>query len=355
MDQFLPEQINVLSEVLNDPAILASAATGVSSVDVRAFVEKARLFVKTNHAHIGGRSFVVILESNGSPGAALSLANLLATTAQGKPLVVVNSGLRIIRSTAGGTRVGDSEQRTSTSSQVEIVVHGTYMYVIARGHIVAEEDAVQPEKPPPVGIAFYRPITDFGGLLQDHFDQDVCRERSFRYWKDKATRILLAKPDKTEKLFQRALFIWLDRFVTGKIRVVAETREFGQDPTDVLVVTAQGDHIVEVKWLGTNENGTHYDKKRITEGLRQVHQYLTNDPKIIQAHLVLYDARREDEHLDKSDFDATFKHGFCSDPKLMFLPSESASQKAKLDGATNQNLGKRTGKGLTKKKQGRRS
>jgi len=331
VDQFLPEQINVLSQVLNDPAIVAGAVAGVSSAHVRRFIDLAIRFVKTNHAHIVGRHFVFSLAIDRSGGVILTHREVLNATAAGTPIVAVNQTLQLVGFDRGDTRVTDAEQRTAGAPRIELVVHGTYIYCVAGGKVVFEQDAVQPEKQPPVGIAFYKPIGDFDGLLKDHFEQDLSREKSFRFWKSKPDRILLATPEKTEKLFQRALYNWLDRYVADKLRVVAETREFGQDPTDVLVITARGDHVVEVKWLGENENGTRYDEKRITEGLRQVHEYITNDPKIVQAHVVLYDARSEEKHRNNSAFDTGCKHAFCSDPKLVFLPSETVSQRATVD------------------------
>jgi hypothetical protein len=160
-------------------------------------------------------------------------------------------------------------------------------------------------------------------------EQDVSKEKSFKYWFHKPRRVLLAIPEKTEKIFQRALFCWLDRYVSNKVRVIAETRGFGQDPADVLVITVRGDHLVEIKWLGTNQNGHHYGQERINEGLRQVADYIERDDRIAQAHLVVYDARDGDSHRTQSGFDPACRHAQCSDPKVIFLESEAPSQRAK--------------------------
>jgi hypothetical protein len=257
------------------------------------------------------------------------LADVLKASAESKPIVFVDPALQMVETRAGGIRLSDSEQRTVSAGHLEAVVHGTYVYFVTGGRVVAERDAVLVGKQPPVGISFYRPIADFDGLLRDHAKQDVAKERSFRYWANKNKRLLLAKPEKTEKIFQRALYNWLDCYVSDKLRVIAETREFGQDPTDVLVVTVQGDYVVEVKWLGENEHGTHYEQERINEGLRQVRQYIANDPRIVQGHVVLYDARTEEEYGTQSSHDEGCRHEFCSEPKIIYLESESPSQKAK--------------------------
>lgn len=354
MEQFLPEQVGILAEVLNDPAIVTGAASGLSLEESSQFLSRVTAFIKQNHTHIGARPFAIVLESAANGQQALSLQNVLKALAESAPLIIVNQSLQVSSFSRGGLKISDAEQRTMKSDRIEILVHGTYLYCIGRGQIIDEHDAVVPEKDPPVGIAFYKPIIDFDGLLQDHYEQDVSREKSFRYWENKAERKLLATPEKTEKIFQRALLNWLDRYVTDKIRIVAETREFGQDPTDVLVVTTQGDHVIEVKWLGKNEKGTHYDKERINEGLRQVRQYITNDPRIIQAHLVLYDARFPEESRSHSDFDPGCKHPFCSDPKIVLLPSESASQAARLAPTRRRPTAKKASAPAKRKKPGKK-
>jgi hypothetical protein len=351
MDQFLADQINVISEVVNDPAILTSAASGLAVAEVRLLVERSRQFVKENHARVGNRPFVLSFTADPNGKAALGLEDVLKATANKTPIIDVDAHLRVVSFNSGGTRVSDAEQRTGIPERVEIVVHGTYVYVVAHGQVVKEYDAILSEKHPPLGIAFYKPISQFDGLLHDHYEQDVAKEKSFRYWEDAGKRVLLATPENTEKIFQRGLYNWLSRYVTDSIRIVAETRSFGQDPADVLVITPQGDHIIEVKWLGINGKKTSYGEPRINEGLRQVCLYITNDPKIIQGHLVLYDGRFGEDHEQHSGHDPTCKHAFCSDPKILFLESESPSQKAKHELTENTHTPRKSSTKRVKKKE----
>jgi hypothetical protein len=79
--------------------------------------------------------------------------------------------------------------------------------------------------------------------------------------------------------------------------------------------------------------------------------YISRDQKIIQGHLVLYDARFGDDHEQHSSHDPAGKHAFCSDPKILFLESESPSQKAKYELAENAHTPKNKRAKRVKKKE----
>jgi hypothetical protein len=327
MSGLLPDQIAALTQVINDPAVLCANRLGVDVHQVHKTLNCLMMFLSASHARFAQRRFSVSLDPASDGSSPLSPQHILNATASGKPLIWIDDSCRFVRSEQGEINVTAASKRTA-DGRLEVVVLGTYVYFVAGGSVEAEHDFVQPSKGPPLGQETLRSIHDFQGLFGDHIEFDVRREKSFKYCADRPTRRLLSTPEKTEKIFQRALLNWLDQHVVDKIRVVSETRGFGQDPADVLVITDRGDHIVEVKWLGRNDAGTSWNRDRIDEGLVQVSEYITNDRMLVCGHLVVYDARSRDEHERNSTWDPEFKHAMCSDPRIVFLDDETASQKA---------------------------
>jgi hypothetical protein len=323
----LADQITILAQVINEPAVLCASRLGIEVDRVDQMLSGLTQFLIQHHQRLATRSFSVQIDTANVGSVDLQIQHILTATASGQPIICVDEHCHYLRCEAGSVTVSAACKRTA-NGVLEAVVLGTYVQLIANGSPEAEYDFVQPGKGPPLGQKTLRPIDDFQGLLDDHIELDVRREKSFRYWADRSKRELLSKPDKTEKIFQRALVNWLDQHVIGRIRVVAETRGFGQDPADVLVVTDRGDHIIEVKWLGKNDAGTSWNRDRIDEGLVQVGEYLENDGVLVCGHLVVYDARKRDQHENDSTWGPNFKHEMCSDPRIIFLDSESVSQRA---------------------------
>lgn len=69
-------------------------------------------------------------------------------------------------------------------------------------------------------------------------------------------------------------------------------------------------------------------KCEFNEGMIQVADYLTRNQRLIQGYLVLYDARSEQHHKDKSSYTASSRHQKCEEPILYFLRSETPSDRA---------------------------
>jgi len=206
---------------------------------------------------------------------------------------------------------------------------GTYAVYVVAGVVVFDADVVRPEREMPVASPFRRPIAEFDAILVDHYEDVLRSERGLTYWKDKKQRTLLANPDKTEKIFHRALFRWLDSNVADALRVFGETRGLGQDATDITVVTPSGSYAIEVKWLGRNENGQQYGEITITQGLKQVSLYLERDADLIGGYLVCYDGRSADDHHNLCGYDTSVMHADCEHPKIVFLETETPSQTAR--------------------------
>lgn len=323
----LPDQVSVLAKVFRDPAVACGRRAGLDIDSVDQWLAVLEKFLRKYYKRLAKQPFVVRLDSTAVGIGELTLQDVLDSIGSANPIVVVDWKCRRLRSESGAARAKEACTRTSTGG-LEVLVLGTYAQLVANGSVAEELDFVDQQKGPPLGQWFQRPISDFKRLLADHVENDVLKEKSFRYWANKPKRVLLAEPESTEGLFQRALLNWLDRYVIDKVKIVAETRGFGQDPADVLVITASSSHIIEIKWLGLNEHGTTWKRDRIDEGLDQVRQYLNKDSDLSCGHLVIYDGRSEDAHRCESNWQRQYKHDLCSEPAIVFLESESPSAKA---------------------------
>jgi hypothetical protein len=162
----------------------------------------------------------------------------------------------------------------------------------------------------------------------DHFNHCVAREQRVQYWHEKAKRILSTGVEGTEAIFQHSLMTWLKDNVLDQLDVYAEpAKKFGQDKTDVIVIAPSGRYLIEVKWLGKNQNNTSYGEKRINEGLLQVKIYMDNTA-CVQGFLAVYDGRSEKDHQSKSSYNKKLMHALCNPPRIFFLDSANPSAAA---------------------------
>jgi hypothetical protein len=328
MSSLLPNQTQILSQLCSDPATLAETQLQQPRITIQQFLDNCFAFVSNHHKELA-QHYIFEFSSLSASNPVLTKSNVLGACTTDKPVLRVDENLRFQGSTAGSVRVSDACTRTASTRGLQILVHGTYVYVILCGQIVYEGDVLNPSKRPPVGIAFYRHAWELPAAIIDHFETHVHKQKGFKYWHDATNRVLVALPESTERIFQRALFVWLDTHIVDKIRIYAEPRGLGQDATDVTVVTVTGDHIVEIKWLGKNASNTEYKQERINEGLRQVAIYLNNDPRAIRGYALLYDARCREDHEKESAFNPADRHPNCDEPIILFLESETPSQIAK--------------------------
>lgn len=332
MSPLLPNQTRILSEVCSDPAALAEAQLGHQRVVIDKFIAACVSFVQTNHKHLA-QHYVLEFFPATTSGKVLVFQDVLKACATDKPILRIDADLKLHANVAGSARVSDACSYTADAQRLQVVVHGTYAYVVLCGQIVQESDILNPSKMPPIGIMYFRHAVDIPSAIGDHFDVHVRREKGFKYWHDASKRLLVASPESTERIFQRSIYLWLEANIIDKLRVYAEPRGFGQDATDVTVVTISGEHIIEVKWLGKNASGTEYKQERINEGLRQVALYLDNDVRAIRGYVLLYDGRPRDKHDQESNFDPAVRHERCDTPIVLFLENETPSQAAKVKSA----------------------
>jgi hypothetical protein len=249
--------------------------------------------------------------------------------AKNECLFYIDEQFRFIKAKRGKAHHTDCGSLTEKEKTLGILVEGPYTYAILRGKVINQGDMVWPGSDPKPRSKWHRPISELPLILGDHMDNQVIGEKMVDYWADKQNRILLCPRKKpTESIFHRALFRWLREYVADAVRVYADATNLGPDKTDIVVVRVTGDHVIEVKWLGKNEAGTTYGRKRINEGIAQVTLYLNQETDYVCGHLVVYDARPLSVHQKQSKYDNRLRHELCQPPHILFLESEPASKKS---------------------------
>ena len=302
---------------------------GLSPEVAAQFLSKSIDFVNKALPIARDRPYVISLALGDEGGDHLSLKTLATNFAAGRYCFHTDLSLKLVSVTADSTLLCDCTQRSEDIASLVLQVQGGYVYYFLRGRLIAEGNVVHPGAAPQSSSRWHRPVRDLELLVSDHMHEDVQNERGFHYWQNKSGRILLHGRDGTEVIFQLPLFRWLSRYVYDSLDVYAEPSGLGQDRTDINIVTDSGRHVVEVKWLGKNENGTTYDEPRIGEGLRQVKIYLNNDDKLVAGYLVIYDARPAEKNSTKCQYADADQHALCAPPMIHFLESVSPSVAAR--------------------------
>lgn len=165
---------------------------------------------------------------------------------------------------------------------------------------------------------------DYKILIDDHSKKRLINLMG-EYWADREKRLLI--PGITEAYFQKSLYDWLDRCLSDAFPKM-ETPTRAGDRTDIdIYVYREGIHyVIEIKWLGKNQNNKEYKLDRVVEGLGQIATYFERDFSLTEVYLVCYDGRSEEEHITNSKIDKNLVPP-KGDYKLIFLESESASRK----------------------------
>jgi hypothetical protein len=322
-----PEQTRILQSLIT-PATIAGAVLGISESCINAFLTKTADFVRKHHKQLDVKYYCLILDTSAPINPPLDCSTVLANVNKEKAVFYVDEELRLTKVISCIVRNKDCQDITEKESKLGILVSGTYVWLYLNGRLIEEMDVLQQRNGPPVLSRFARPVSELEHLLTDHMEHCIAREQRVQYWQNRTQRTLLSGPNGTEEIFRQSLFVWLNDNVSDKLRVYADTTGVGQDKTDVMIVTINGTHMVEVKWLGKNEKGTSYSEPRIDEGLVQVSIYLNNDEAIIVGYLVIYDGRSIEDHKAKSRWTASLKHKRCTLPRILFLETEPPSQAA---------------------------
>jgi len=231
----------------------------------------------------------------------------------------------VVSATTGAVDVSMVSEESKVDQCLCAFVDSVEGVVFANGTLIVIKRPSRPDNQFP--ICPPRSWVDLDKAFDDHFASRIDLQRGLTYWKNRATRSLAVGPKGTEYIFQHDLVWWFDNFIHDALDVYAEPTGVGQDKTDIAIVTQVGTIVIEVKWLGTNENGTTYGEIRITEGLVQVDEYLTRNEKFNKGYLVIYDGRTKNDHNNSSNYDVAVKHERCEPPVIFFLQNETPSEK----------------------------
>jgi len=320
-----------MKRVISSTAAQAGVALGEPIGRLETFLKNASGFIKRGRATIGDRPYMLLLAKAGSGGAEITATQILSHLRRGKPFFYVDEKLGLYRAEEGFLNLADCGRRTEDAKTVGVAAFGAYRCDILLGKITADQNVIYPDAGPWTGHKFLHPMSDFEIILQEHKSNCLDREKQVKYWADRRHRILRGKPDTTESIFHLSLFWWLNNYVFDRLKVLGETVGLGQDKTDIEVVTAHGTYLVEIKWLGRNENGKEYGQSTINTGLVQIKIYLEHDIdwQFVCAHLVVYDARSLEAHQTESGYQESNLHPICKAPHILFLESETPSEAAR--------------------------
>lgn len=321
-----PEQIAILQNVLRGTAVQAASRLICSQTAIETFLAKASDLAAASANLLSGELYMLVLEDQASGAIVLSREVLAKAVKKREAVIRVDSEFRLIRTQKTRPSFSGWAQLTKQESRLGVVVAETHAYHFVCGELVGDVNVQHPNAAPLLASRWHHPIADFELLMRDHLVERVAGERGFRYWRDRKKRVFLCGPDGTEAIFHLDLYWWLNHFVADRLKVVAEPAGFGQNKTDIMVVTLDGSHVIEVKWLGRNEKRTLYGRKQIGKGLKQVGEYLMKDRDLVCGRVVFYDGRPREKHDAESDYDTKLRHPLCESPIISFLESESPTE-----------------------------
>lgn len=218
--------------------------------------------------------------------------------------------------------------------------NGREFHVISKGMIIDDINALSPGNIPSVDKQTALNARDYKESLKLFYQKRIRYAQHSSHWSDRAKRLLVS--GKTEEVFQKNLYNWLEENTTGG-KIAFEVGKITSDRTDIEIKLLESSdfYIIEVKWLGTNDKKNSLDIPRLKEGINQVNNYLDRDADVSEVCLVVYDGRNINafEALEcLSEEDNQWKQiDECEDEifnskgtgYVFFLENESASKRKK--------------------------
>jgi hypothetical protein len=167
--------------------------------------------------------------------------------------------------------------------------------VYACGYTVEHFDLRSPHTAPAKTSRFSRRADDYELSILDHYSECVRFWQRSDHWADRGNRKLRARlgsSHKTELIFHNDLHHWLKTHLEAQVWI--HPKDTTHDELDIGILSPTGrSYIVELKWMGINENGTSYAIKTVKKGLGQLRAYLTKQAKVVRGTLVAYDGREK--------------------------------------------------------------
>lgn len=260
-------------------------------------VEGLRVFLNANIDDLGDRSFLLELaQEDDTSGSALSAALIIDANQNGPAVITLGHGLRTIGIIAASVADDSEPDEVNACDLSEGTVIAFYeqrclvrFYVdgSTAGTLDPRAMSSRPGKYPRLS----RRPEDYEDAILDHYRSRV-RDWQSDHWADRQKRTLRARRGKavrTEDIFQDSLVEWLDLHLDATVK--GKVGQVTSDQTDIEINAPGKLYIIEIKWLGKNESGTPYTIKRVSEGLRQVRDYLAKQARVKHGTLVVYDGR----------------------------------------------------------------
>lgn len=322
---FSPEQFASLRRVLSDPSAKAAALVSLPTELVEGLLIKIEDLIKNHGSSFGNRRLLLRHIPGKSGGRQFDAKLIIELFGAKTEIVAIGDDATFLAAMQGTVTLPSAAAESEGGPCICMVCSAGGVIIFAAGKLVAEIGTVS--APSPSESNWKHSWTELRECLDGHFRECIVNEKLLRFWQDRKKRILLAGPDGTEKLFHHNVFWWCKNFIVDALDVYGEAQSMGQDKTDITVVTEVGNIVIEVKWLGINENNTKFAQVRIDEGLIQVADYLSRNGKLMKGYLVMYDARSEESHTTESSYTANARHVNCEEPVIYFLRSETPSER----------------------------
>jgi len=171
------------------------------------------------------------------------------------------------------------------------------------------------------------PAREYRQLITNQYNEVVYKEQGITYWKNKANRILVDRP---EIHFNRALWWYLDQNIVDAKVDRGATISGMEDRTDIRILAFESGelYIIEIKCLGRTASGNCYSDDWANHGVIQINLYLKDESDSTRGTLVIYDGRKDNRDIVWcTEIECSPKYD--NDPMTFYLESESASVKAK--------------------------
>lgn len=309
-------------------------------------IDELRAFLRDKAGELGDTMFLLeITQQDDTDRAELTPQLIIEANASEPALIKVGRSLRVIEV----TRAGFSEEIELDDVKASEISEGKAIAFREQAMLVRffadgrPAGAINPTAlSSRVGrhSRFTRRAEDYEDCILDHYRERVRNWRTDHWANPREQRKLragLGRASRTEDIFQNALLDWFDLHLTASVK--GKVGQVTSDQTDIEITAPGKLYIVEIKWLGENENGTPYNIDRVAEGLRQVRDYLEKQGKAKRGTLVVYDGRSDREFqeienvigelapgckcIHKSGDDNVPARGCCM---ILFLRSTTASQ-----------------------------
>ena len=244
--------------------------------------------------------------------------------------VILSNAKGDVINVARGTYINnyvEAEEFSEKQSQFVIFIRYMEVHLFMNGKAIYYIANIM--RPSRVGVDTPEmlPAREYRKLITNHHDRHVYKEKgSFKYWRNKAKRILIDKP---EIQFNKNLYSYLNLNIADGHVDRGATISGMEDRTDIRIMTFESGqiYIIEIKCLGKTSLTKNFDDWA-NVGLVELCQYLEDENDAKTGVLVIYDGRMENEKINWHA-DIEWHPKVDKNPMRFFLESESASVKAK--------------------------